>query len=295
MSLAPLVYVLLAFFWTEIHAALVIRTVEDFSPVVQYNCSIQRCDADMENPNPCPGADGSFNRTFMIMLPTCQIRIPFTGTAVYAFLGGFIENCTFDIDNTGSHPSSLQSDGLFTETGLTYFNTSLPNGTHTLVISGSDFAFDSVIYTFDDVPTGLPVPIQSSSSPTTLTSPPVIASSPKNSGDIRDSRVFLGDMGELDLRPDLQSSSPRSPDNTALEEQVRMLRAQTAKLQLALRAQQAPSADTRLSSMKQEQTRAVRKGAPRGPAADSVLHTDSGIRFTPARQAKEIPPDYTLE
>jgi hypothetical protein len=62
--------------------------------------------------------------------------------------------------------------------------------------------------------------------------------------------IILGDKGDVDPRPYVQPSTARPPDNIALAEQIRVLQAQTAELQLALRAHQAPSADTRLTSMK---------------------------------------------
>lgn len=277
------------------------------------------------------------------------------GTAIYAFLGGSIANSRYEIDNTGSHLSLLADSGLFTETGLTYSNDSLPNGTHTLVITGSDMAFDSVIYTyvlcpwlahevslddrFDDGQTaGLPAPSQSSSSSTISTSPsetasssviPVVHHKPPIGGIVggvlgglvllavvialtamlkcRSRRrlgrntprpIFLGDKDEVDPRPDAQSS----PDTAALAEQIRVLQAQTAQLQLTLRAQHgsstASSADTRGASVKRGQTgSSVPEEAPRLTQADLVMHTDSGVRFAPARQpeAKEVPPDYTPE
>jgi hypothetical protein len=71
------------------------------------------------------------------------------GIAVYAFLAcpsGEAEKCTFGVDNDGGHADIRPTDNL--TFGLSYFNTSLPNGTHTLVITPFDsFELDYIIYT----------------------------------------------------------------------------------------------------------------------------------------------------
>ncbi|KAJ6602694.1 hypothetical protein DFH09DRAFT_1301703 [Mycena vulgaris] len=44
--------------------------------------------------------------------------------------------------------------------------------------------------------------------------------------------------------------------------------------------------------MKCDQARVVRDHTPAAPAADLLLHTDSGLRLTPARQVEELPPEF---
>ncbi|KAF7344669.1 hypothetical protein MVEN_01627100 [Mycena venus] len=132
-------------------AALTNRTIEDSSPLVQYNCTIERCDADATHLNPC-SIDGAEFRTFTAFFTPCQVTISFTGTAVYCFLGcKSTSNCEFEIDNTGKHPNIRPAEQV-PITGLSYVNESLPNGTHTLVMTSSNgfVAFDYVNYTFDD-------------------------------------------------------------------------------------------------------------------------------------------------
>ncbi|KAJ7908502.1 hypothetical protein B0H13DRAFT_2273313 [Mycena leptocephala] len=133
-------------------AALVNRTIEDSDPLVQYNCTIERCDADASHSNPC-SIDGAEFRTFTAFFTPCQVTFSFTGTAVYTFLGcKSTSNCEFEIDNTGKHPN-IRPAAQVPITGLSYFNDSLPNGLHTLVMTSSNgfVAFDSVTHTRYDI------------------------------------------------------------------------------------------------------------------------------------------------
>lgn len=69
---------------------------------------------------------------------------------MYAFLNCRTEeNCQFEIDKKGKQVNMRTGDHTadVTDTGLSYFNKSIPNGTHTLVITGLDMTFDSVVYT----------------------------------------------------------------------------------------------------------------------------------------------------
>ncbi|KAJ6577937.1 hypothetical protein B0H19DRAFT_1370986 [Mycena capillaripes] len=145
--------------WGCAGAALVNHTIEDFSPLMQYNCTktLQRCDANatIGNSNPCrlPGPEAG-DRTFGYTHEPCEITVPFAGTAVYAFIA--CEPCQFEIDNSGvqgSIPGS-QDSGLV---GLSYFNNTLPFGAHTLVItSPSDMLMDYVLYTVNDSAATIP-------------------------------------------------------------------------------------------------------------------------------------------
>ncbi|KAJ7921105.1 hypothetical protein B0H13DRAFT_2656164 [Mycena leptocephala] len=161
MVSAPLFYTLLGSFWLGSRAALVNRTIQDSSPVVDYGatCSPSRCDASTIAINAgqltcdVPLGD-SPTVTFVIGIgpSDCLITIPFIGIAVYAFLAcpsGEAEKCTFGVDNDGGHADIRPTDNL--TFGLSYFNASLPNGTHTLVITPFDsFELDYIIYTVDD-------------------------------------------------------------------------------------------------------------------------------------------------
>ncbi|KAJ7478328.1 hypothetical protein FB451DRAFT_1241807, partial [Mycena latifolia] len=97
-------------------AALVSVTIEDTSPLMQYNCTIpgQRCDANATNPNPCEFGSEADNHTFTYLPESCQITIPFVGTAVYAFVGCPDDVCQFEVDDTGVH-DSIPFQGIITE------------------------------------------------------------------------------------------------------------------------------------------------------------------------------------
>ncbi|KAJ6577935.1 hypothetical protein B0H19DRAFT_572690 [Mycena capillaripes] len=157
---APFFYTLLGSFWVGCRAALVNRTIEDSNPVVSYGatCSPSRCDKSTmaidAGQVTCDAPRGD-NPTVTFVIGTgldCLITIPFIGTAVYAFLAcpsGELEKCTFGVDNDGGHPDIRPTDNV--TFGLSYFNNSLPNGPHTLVITPFDsFEFDYIIYTSDD-------------------------------------------------------------------------------------------------------------------------------------------------
>jgi hypothetical protein len=71
----------LASFWIYYgRAALVNVTIEDSSPLVQYNCTVLKCDADTANTNPC-GLTGFNDRTLTLTATgtACEITIPFSG------------------------------------------------------------------------------------------------------------------------------------------------------------------------------------------------------------------------
>ncbi|KAJ7465393.1 hypothetical protein B0H11DRAFT_2284827 [Mycena galericulata] len=130
------------------NAALINRTIEDSSPLVQYNCTIERCDANATHLNPC-SIDGAEFRTLTVFFTPCQITISFAGTAVYSFLAcNSTSNCEFEIDNTGKHPNIRPAEHV-PITELSYVNESLPDGTHTLVMTSSNgfVAFDYITYT----------------------------------------------------------------------------------------------------------------------------------------------------
>ncbi|KAJ6602695.1 hypothetical protein DFH09DRAFT_1354932 [Mycena vulgaris] len=271
MVQTPFIYVLLASFCAWGRAALVNATIEDFSPLLNSTCRATHCDAGPGNSNPC-GLDGGVNRTWALILPRtpCQMTIPFSGTAVYAFLACRSSGCQFEIDDTAVYPN-IRPATTFTDTGLSYFNTSLPHGPHTLVITVSDdLMFDSVMYTFDDgtapkttptTSTVFPLSTSSKSVRPPQASPPVggivggvfgglallallaalivIFKRRSRRRTNTRGRISLADTSppaDVEAGPTLvEISSPsHAQDNTALAEQIRVLQAQTAELQLAL-------------------------------------------------------------
>ncbi|KAJ7864413.1 hypothetical protein B0H13DRAFT_2353680 [Mycena leptocephala] len=169
----------LASFWIYYGpAALVNVTIEDSSPLVQYNCTVLKCDADTANTNPC-GLTGFNDRTLTLTATgtACEITIPFSGAAVYAFVAcASFRNCEFEIDNNGVHANLEPTNNVATDVGLSYYNTSLPNGAHTLVITTTNaMTFDSVLYTFDDAVTQVaaqPASSTTSGSTSSASSPP---------------------------------------------------------------------------------------------------------------------------
>ncbi|KAJ6577939.1 hypothetical protein B0H19DRAFT_1121898, partial [Mycena capillaripes] len=191
--------------WGCARAALVNRTIEDFDPSMQYNCSnVQRCDANSTNSNPChAGSNSKFEgATFTLTSGPCQIKIPFVGTAVYAFMA--CVPCQFEVDKTGLHPATSQSDSDSTVAQLIYFNNTLANDTHTLFITTpSEFGMlmDYVVYTFDDsvLTTQGASSTTSTSASATSTSGPVkggqTQKSPKPRADVR--AIVGGVLGGL--------------------------------------------------------------------------------------------------
>ncbi|KAJ7479850.1 hypothetical protein FB451DRAFT_1556663 [Mycena latifolia] len=297
MVAALFIYALLASLCSWGRAALVNRTIADTSSAIQANCSVTHCNPNTRNSKPCniPGAP---NTSFTIFSNPCQIKIPFAGIAVYAFLA-CLENtqCEFQIDKTGLQANLLPDIGLANNNALSYFNNSLSRGQHTLVItSPSTLALNHVIYTSDQP---------------TKSSPPIGAIV----GAVLGGLALIAGLAALFVifqrrskrrrktqRPILlERADPPSAesgsvgDNPALAEQIRELQAHTAELQVAVRAQRSPSVSTRLAAMKSEQSRAVQENAPAVPAADLLQHTDSGLRLTPARNVEELPPEYAAE
>ncbi|KAF8193549.1 hypothetical protein K438DRAFT_1828837 [Mycena galopus ATCC 62051] len=99
--------------------------------------------------------------------------------------------------------------------------------------------------------------------------------------------------------------SPGDQTATALAAQVRALEAQVQQLMTERTERGAPTDSTAgsdvslparsLSTMKREQTRAVRNHQEGYSGADALLHTDSGLRLTAGRIVDELPPTYAAE
>ncbi|KAJ6577943.1 hypothetical protein B0H19DRAFT_1062508 [Mycena capillaripes] len=327
--------------WGCARAALVNRTIEDFDPSMQYNCTVGRCDANL---NTCQDGALLNNRTFTFT--------KFSGTAVYAFMN--CKLCQFEVDKTGLHTESSSDATVFS---LTYFNNTLANDTHTLVVtSASEMVMNSVVYTFDDsVPTTQgasgktasrasgasrkPASSTTASDTTSTSASATLASGPDKGGhtqkppkaqaDVRvivggvlgglviivsaaaiiffkrragrrkkSGRIFLGDPHAA-THPSPQADVEADPSGTVQHDNsVVRLEAQMGELQAELRAalgtqpRRVPSDGTRLAVMKREQMQAVRDHAPAVLPGDLLLHTDSGVRLTPARQLEELPPQY---
>ncbi|KAJ6577938.1 hypothetical protein B0H19DRAFT_1253240 [Mycena capillaripes] len=316
--------------WGCTRAALVNRTIEDFDPSMQYNCTIQRCDANSTNSNPCNiiGPDPN-NKTLTFANKPCQITIPFIGTAVYTFME--CSSCKFEVDKTGLHPD-IQSDG--SPFPLTYVNNTLANGTHTLVVTAPAGMFmDYAVYTVDDESVLTTQGASSTTSASASASGPVKGAPKQKPPNARaDVRVIVGGvlgglviivsaaaiiffkrragrrkkLGRIYLVDPYSAAHPSSKSDVEADSSgtvqhdnsVIRLEAQIRELQAEFRAalgtppQRAPSDGTRLAAMKREQMQAVRDHAPAVVPGDLVLYTDSGMRLTPARQMEELPPDY---
>ncbi|KAJ6574342.1 hypothetical protein B0H19DRAFT_1063317 [Mycena capillaripes] len=143
---------------THVQATLVNHTIEDFNPLMQFNCTdtLQRCDANTTDANPCllhgPAAE---NRTLALNTQApCQITIPFFGTAVYAVMACPNDGlCQFVIDDNEPEGPIMGTQGIFALVALSYLNNALPNGQHTLIITTARKMFmDYVMYTTDDTP-----------------------------------------------------------------------------------------------------------------------------------------------
>ncbi|KAJ6533931.1 hypothetical protein DFH09DRAFT_1284343 [Mycena vulgaris] len=310
-------FILLAF-CVRGRAALINRTIEDSSPLVQYNCTIKRCDADATHSNPCSIVGAEF-RTFTAFFTPCQITISFTGrilvnfpiilgpdlhqgTAIYSFLGcKSTSNCEFEIDNTGKHPNIRPAEQV-PITGLSYVNESLPNGTHTLVMTSSNgfVAFDYVTYTDGEVFTLTQT--ESAQIPTKSTSSPPVVIHEKSKpwiggivGGVLGGMVLMAVLAALVVflklcsgrrkktpgrilmaapYPPSEVNTAGSPqaEDIALTEQINLLQ----ERQVALRAQRA----TKQMSATDLLMPTVRH-APAVPAP--LVHTDSGLRLAPAR------------
>ncbi|KAJ6562782.1 hypothetical protein DFH09DRAFT_1279137 [Mycena vulgaris] len=256
-------------------AALINRTIEDSSPLVQYNCTIKRCDANVTHSNPCSIVGAEF-RTFTAFFTPCQITISFTGTAIYSFLGcKSTSNCEFEVDNTGKHPNIRPAEQV-PITGLSYVNESLPNGTHTLVMTSSDgfVAFDYVTYTGHR----------------------------RRCTQWDGTHGYLGGAGRIlklcsgrrkktpgrilmaDPYPPSEVNTAGSPqaEDIALTEQINLLQ----ERQVALRAQRA--------TKQMSATDLLMPTVHHAPAVPAPLvHTDSGLRLAPATEVEELPPQYS--
>ncbi|KAJ7112945.1 hypothetical protein C8R44DRAFT_930461 [Mycena epipterygia] len=296
-----LLYAIVASFCAWGCVALVNSTIDATSiPPVHYNRTFVSCN----NSSQC-GFDVGPNRTVAIILGPGQITIPFTGTAVYVFLActqdpnlvdpfGFFGPskhnatlCEFDIDGTGARavtgPGDIQ---------LAYGNSSLPNGTHTLditVFNGTQIAFDSVVYSFDDDDVGKKGSLPVGAIVGGIVGGLLLATAVTILYMRRRRRNTPGGIFLATPARDVEASPPQEH----LAEQIRVLQAQTAELQGALRAQRAPSGGARLATMKREQALALREYAP--AAGDLLLHTDSGLRLTPASRVQELPPKYAAD
>lgn len=99
--------------------------------------------------------------------------------------------------------------------------------------------------------------------------------------------------------------SPGDQIAAALAAQVRALEAQvqqlmTERTERGARTDSTAGSDVSLPArslltMKREQTRAVRNHQEGYSGADSLLHTDSGLRLTVGRIVDELPPTYAAE
>ncbi|KAK7038578.1 hypothetical protein R3P38DRAFT_3475797 [Favolaschia claudopus] len=158
----------------DAQAVLVNHTIEDFDIAVDYgNCTIHTCDATSSVPNPCHQQSYE-NQTITIVTPLsegCSVKVLFNGTAIYSYLYcPALPGCTIEVDNMGQHSEIDQADPATTIPPLGYFNNSLSNQAHILIISSTAeiFMVDKFIYTVDD---GIsdplkPVPTAGSSDPT---------------------------------------------------------------------------------------------------------------------------------
>jgi len=121
-------------------------TIDDASPSVVYSeHPILQC-----NPSNCPSSwtNQVFNETSTIT--QSPIIVSFTGSAVYVFLAA-TGGCIFNIDGADvALYNNGVADGYI---GLAYHNTSIPAGSHRLLISPAQpesvLEFDYIIYTVD--------------------------------------------------------------------------------------------------------------------------------------------------
>ncbi|KAK7038584.1 hypothetical protein R3P38DRAFT_3475806 [Favolaschia claudopus] len=163
---------LLVFQMPLVHA-LVNLTIENFDTVVDYgDCGLSDCDANANEENPC-NRTGFNNQTFSIAKDeeingpskdtsngACVVQVPFNGIAIYAFLS-CNGKCGASLDNTNLF-SAINSTGLLDGfplenvdpadgLPLAYFNDSLSNGPHILIISAGVLSMvDKFVYTIDE-------------------------------------------------------------------------------------------------------------------------------------------------
>ncbi|KAF8187912.1 hypothetical protein K438DRAFT_1972605 [Mycena galopus ATCC 62051] len=121
-------YVFLASFFTSTARALLInRTIESSDSLVRYNCTINRCTATPP----------------VVQWPSW--------IAVYGFLACGLSDQLFCDGQVDSGPHArIPGVNNMENRGLFYFDNSFSNGAHTLVITGSQIALDSIVYTVDD-------------------------------------------------------------------------------------------------------------------------------------------------
>ncbi|KAK7019607.1 hypothetical protein R3P38DRAFT_3554117 [Favolaschia claudopus] len=156
-SVAAIVLAVLLILHIDAQAALVNYTIEDFDIAVDYgNCHIITCDATSSVPDPCDQLSYE-NQTITIVTPLsegCSVKVPFNGTAIYGYLTCPTPGCKIEVDNTGQHSEIDQADPAQAATipPLGYFNNSLSNQAHILIISSTAlyFVVDKFIYTVDD-------------------------------------------------------------------------------------------------------------------------------------------------
>ncbi|KAJ7796501.1 hypothetical protein B0H14DRAFT_3550426 [Mycena olivaceomarginata] len=138
-------------FWCGNAAMLTNQTIDDTDPVVKYD-TYKPNDAPIRcNSTACPESpDADFKQLIAGTVTSVagQITIPFTGTSVWVFLGTMNKiSCAFHIDgkDVGSFEYKTEGQGSI----LGYSNTSLPKGSHQLVIiseQGGSTDFDALVY-----------------------------------------------------------------------------------------------------------------------------------------------------
>ncbi|KAJ7186612.1 hypothetical protein C8R46DRAFT_1024647 [Mycena filopes] len=134
-------YLLCSTVWGAALAKPTNYTLDDASPSVQYgNTPILRC-----SPNTCPESWTSqlFNGTST--LTQSSIVVPFTGGASYTYSSSFRAD-DIDGDTVGQFDNSPGNGNI----QLAYHNTSIPAGTHRLLILPAEpetlIEFDYIIY-----------------------------------------------------------------------------------------------------------------------------------------------------
>ncbi|KAJ7666330.1 hypothetical protein B0H14DRAFT_3178983 [Mycena olivaceomarginata] len=145
-------------FWRGSAAMLTNQTIDDTDPVVKYD-TYKPNDAPIRcNSTACPEfADVDFKQLIAGTVTSVagQITIPFTdafrlcwSTSVWVFLGNMNKiGCAFHIDgkDVGSFEYKTEGQGSI----LGYSNTSLPKGSHQLIIiseQGGSTDFDALVY-----------------------------------------------------------------------------------------------------------------------------------------------------
>ncbi|KAJ7770335.1 hypothetical protein B0H14DRAFT_3125830 [Mycena olivaceomarginata] len=147
-------------FWRGSAAMLTNQTIDDTDPVVKYD-TYKPNDAPIRcNSTACSKfADADFKQLIAGTVTSVagQITIPFTGTSVWVFLGTMNKiGCAFHIDgkDVGSFEHKTKGQGSI----LGYNNTSLPKGSHQLVIiseQGGSTDFDALVYQSEASPSSV--------------------------------------------------------------------------------------------------------------------------------------------